>query len=178
MNKLKLKLIMDLMLTIIMILLMGFSFTGPAIHEIVGLIVMGFFVIHCMVNAKWFTGIAKMLKQKKMNINVGIRAFLNFVLMVDILITAISGILISRVVFTGITVSNVGLWTYIHNVAAYSSFIIIAIHVGFHWQMIMTVSKNVCHIKGQNIVRTWILRILALLFAVLGVKASLTGELQ
>lgn len=171
-KKFILKIGIDLILSVLLLVLMGYPATTLKIHEIGGIVFLVVIVVHLFLGFKWFQSIVKRIFHQKQTFLTYAKTVMSLLLLIDLLLTGISGILISRTVLTSISVSNTSLWTYIHNISAYAGVIIISIHIGMYWKVVMAFFRKLCRIKEVNVVRTWILRGLALLLAVLGVKSS------
>ena len=95
--------------------------------------------------------------------------------MISILGSMLSGIILSRHVFDFINIRGISaLAGRVHMTCAYWGFVLMSLHLGIHWRMIMSVagkpsSKSV---KGQTRqIRTWILRILGAAVALYGLYA-------
>jgi|GEM_PF-1404902 len=138
MKKMTAKIIFDMLLAALWIVLMIYSFTGPFWHEVIGTGILALFIIHIGYNIP-------LLKRTKHNMFKKGHGLMTFKYMSDIvmtglmLLTIISGILISKQILTSVEANNIALWTWIHNWAAYLSLIIMSIHVGLHWQMVTAV---------------------------------------
>lgn len=55
----KFKIILDITMTIMFIILMGYYITGNTVHEILGTITFVLFIIHNILNIKWYKSIFK-----------------------------------------------------------------------------------------------------------------------
>ncbi len=60
----------------------------------------------------------------------------------------------------------------IHTLAAYWVLVIVAVHLGLRWPMIMGVARNLFGISKPNAIRAWALRLIAVAIAVHGVWSS------
>lgn len=58
MNK-KIRIILDIVMTCFFIVLMGYYATDNAVHEILGVITFVLFIIHNIINIKWYKSIFK-----------------------------------------------------------------------------------------------------------------------
>jgi hypothetical protein len=61
----------------------------------------------------------------------------------------------------------------IHTLAAYWVLVIVAVHLGLRWPMIMGLARNLFGISKPNAIRGWALRLIAVAIAVHGVWSSL-----
>ena len=55
----KVKMIIDIAMTILFIILMGYYVTDSAVHEILGTITFILFILHHILNIKWYKSIFK-----------------------------------------------------------------------------------------------------------------------
>lgn len=170
-KKLAGRLILDFIMTVFMIILMGYAVSGALLHEILGITVLVLIAYHNIINIRWFASILKM-KDRPQNYKIWIRLVINLLMCVNTLLLGISSIIISRSLFAALGIQSSWLWVYLHRATAYLELIMISIHVGMHWKMIMNAFRKMLRLKETNRLRTLILRILAFILAVLGVKAS------
>lgn len=157
-------------MTVLMLLLMVYSLTGGYLHELFGIVAVLMFVIHVLFNIKWVCSVSK--KTFKGN-SAGLEKvkYISAVLLcVLVVFTGLSGILISCSFFTDIYARNRSLWVYIHNLSAYSLLILISVHTGLHWKMIMAFFRKKLNL-GESRLRKFVLRLIALILALLGIKA-------
>ena len=138
MKKTAAKIIFDILLTAIWVILMLYSVTGALMHEVLGVSCLALFAVHVGYNIP-------MLKRTSHNMfkhGHGKQTFmylLDIFLGVFILLTTVSGILISKEILTSIEANDIALWTWIHEIAAYAALVIMSIHIGLHWSMITSV---------------------------------------
>lgn len=170
-KKLVLKMLVDLVLTICFVVAMGYYVTTLKIHELVGVVFTGFMVFHMFLGAKWFVQLCKR-KQGKIPLIMHIRTVSTILVMIDLVVLSLSGILISRTLFIFLSIGNTALWTWIHKVSAYGGIILIGIHMGMYWNIVMAFFRKLFGITCASTFRTILLRLVALFMAILGVKAS------
>ena len=173
-TKFKIKMLLDLAMTIIMIVLMGYEVSGSFWHEVLGTAVLLMIIIHNLLNIRWFVSI---IKSKNKSYKDVLKVIINLLLTVNSVFLLISSLIISKHLFIFLGIIELGSWVYIHRLTAFLEIIMIAVHLGFHWKMILGVFRKIFGIKGKNPVRTFILRALALILAILGVKASFDRDI-
>lgn len=167
-----LKWLLDIVITAALLLLMNTAFTGMALHEWLGLGLILLFVVHLCVNGRWIRGALRHLSAApgKVKLRFGINA----ALLVLVILTALSGILISKVVFPALAVSASHTWTTVHILAAYGLLILSAVHIGLHGTAILTALRRLFHLKSSPRWRTVTLRVISALVALLGIYALIT----
>jgi hypothetical protein len=149
MNKKNLfKILLDLGMVIVLVLMYKKSAISMSFHEIGGLILLGVFVIHVLINWKWVVAITKKLFHKSIPVKTKIGYILNILLLISFTLIGISGIFISKVVFQ---ISNEGsmIWKIIHYTASAAALIFIGIHLGLHQQFISGMLKKIFHIPQK-----------------------------
>lgn len=167
------KLLLDLAMTILFVLLMDFQFTGIEIHEIIGLAICGLFFFHNVLNFKWIKAVTSRFFDKRLPVLTKLSYVLNFLLLICVTLIGLSGIFISESLFTNISVGNRDLWITIHRSSAYLGFVLISVHIGFHWKMIMNGMKKMLHIEESNVFRRVFAIIAVILIVFAGIKSSL-----
>lgn len=96
------KIIIDVMAGLLFVILLGYSFTGGQLHEILGILFAIVIIFHNIINRKWYSGLKKGNYSKKRKIVTVI----NIALIIDIAAIVLTGIISSRYLFnTGIRIS-------------------------------------------------------------------------
>ncbi|MFD1774843.1 DUF4405 domain-containing protein [Paenibacillus rhizophilus] len=167
------KLIIDLVMTILMLVEMAYYITGNRVHENVGVTLLGLFIAHIFLNRRWFSS----LLQGKHNFRRILQIGLNILFLAAMAVMMVSGILISSDLFPFIPVKNDMIFRQMHVQMAYWGFIIMAVHIGFSWGMILNSVRRMTGITGISRIRTMGLRILAVLIVFYGVYASFEREI-
>ena len=150
---------------VLMFLLMAFYLTGQQLHEILGTITLVCFVIHHILNRKWY----KNLLKGKYQLPRIMMTFINMILFIDILCLGMSGILMSDFVFDFIpSFGMISLARRIHMIAAYWGFVLMSIHLGFHWQRILIFIRKKLKVKNHNL-EFAVFKILPVVICVMGI---------
>jgi hypothetical protein len=58
-RKMLFKLVNDVVMTVLMLIAMAYYITGNTIHEIVGVVVLILFIVHNLLNGRWYKVILK-----------------------------------------------------------------------------------------------------------------------
>jgi len=138
MKRQRIKIIFDIVMAVILIMLMIYSLTGAFWHEAVGLVLMGLFIIHIGYNIPMLKRTIPLMFSKG-HVMITFKYLLDIALVFFGFFTGISGILISRDILVNITVTDVALWVWLHNWAAYIALALISVHIGLHWKMMVAV---------------------------------------
>lgn len=122
------------------------------------------FLFHNFLNIRWY---GNLLKGKYNPLRV-FRTAVNLLVLVFMLVQAYSGILLSRHVFAFLPInSGMAIARVLHLSGAYWSFVLMNIHLGMHWGMVMGMFRKLYEQK-PGAVRTAILRVCAAAIALYG----------
>lgn len=128
-HKRLLKLALDAIMLVLLVLMYKKQVISLAFHEIGGLALIGLFVIHHLVNAKWIGTVTRKLFSKGTPGLVRARYIVDVLLLLAFLAIGVTGILISKVVFSFHTQGN---FKTLHYFASALAVILMGIHLGLH----------------------------------------------
>lgn len=166
------KIAVDIFMTLCLLFLMPYELIGEAIHEWIGAGMFLLFILHHILNRKW-TGNLTKGRYKPLRI---IQTILVMLILVCILGSMISGIILSRHVFDFLEIR--GLSTparVIHMTCAYWGFVLMSLHLGIHWGMMMGIAGKI--FPKPSKARTWILRLAGIGIAGYGVYAFIKRDI-
>ncbi|MCM1159045.1 MAG: DUF4405 domain-containing protein [Bacteroidales bacterium] len=116
----KIKVIIDLCMTILLLLLMAFQITGQQLHEWFGAGMLVLFLVHNILNYRWY----KNLLKGKYNLVRVLQTAINFAVLISMLCLAYSGIVMSNYVFGFVAVKGeMALARQMHMAASYWVFV-------------------------------------------------------
>ena len=152
------KIFLDIIMTIFFVLLMNLHVTGLVFHEIAGIAVFIFIIIHLILNFSWLKSITTNLFLKKNEINTKTKLMyaLNIGLFVSITIIVVTGIMISTYLFP--STSSSPFVTVIHKGASFVALGLIGIHVALHLKYLVAAFKNIFTNFGDKNVKTVLAR--------------------
>ena len=154
------KILVDIIMTILFFVLMNYYFTGRTIHEYLGYLIFIFFVLHHILNFNWY----KNLTKGKYSLNRSLNTFINTMLLICMLGLIISGILFNKDVVNFFNLTNIKVFNKkLHIVCSHWGFILMSIHLGMHLGMFINMSKKFINIKKQIYI------IIASLIAIYGI---------
>lgn len=169
-RKTMIKMGIDLIMTVLLLCQMAYMLIGETAHEWMGAAMFILFILHHILNWRWHRNLAKG-RYTGFRILQVIVNFLVFVCMIGLMV---SGMIMSREVFAFLPIEGgMGFARILHMQAAYWGFILMSIHLGLHWGMIMGMARKVSGIQKASVARTWVLRGLALLICGFGIYAFL-----
>lgn len=152
------------------LLLFGFSYwwLGNVAHELAGTAMFLMLIAHNVFNRRWYGAIPRARRQPRGRIDI----LATGALLAAMLVLLITSVLISNAL-SGI-MSQLGGFTVrqIHTLAAYWALVLVAIHLGLRWPLIMGAARNLFGIQRTNPWRTAALRLIAAGIAIHGVWSS------
>lgn len=151
-TKLKVKMAIDVGMTLLLLLLMAYERVGETAHEWLGMGICALFILHHILNRGWSRNLLKgrysVLRVAQTILNAGVALVT--------LGSMVSGLLLSEHTFPFLPMRS--LYSYasrVHMLCAYWGFVLMSLHLGFHWNMMIGIAKRYLR---SNRVRTWIMR--------------------
>lgn len=166
------KIIVDILMSVILILLMAYSLVGEAAHEWLGIELFALFILHHILNNRWSRNVFKG-KYTPFRIWQTVLVFLSLSSMTG---SAISGIVISRHALTFLPINGGTSWARtLHILSGYWGFVFISLHIGLHWGAMMNGMKKM--FKKSSAVHTWIVRAIGWMIAGYGAYAFIIRDI-
>lgn len=135
----KIKMAVDVLMTAALLFLMGYQFWGETAHEWVGAGMFVLFLAHHILNGGWHKNLFRG-KYPPMRIFLTAIDVLTFVSMIA---QMYSGIVLSRHVFAFLPIgSGLALARRLHILGSYWGFLLMSLHLGLHWNIVMGVVKR------------------------------------
>jgi hypothetical protein len=167
------RLVIDLVMTILMVVAMAYYITGNTIHELVGVILFVLFIVHNILNRRWYKTIFK----GKHNVRRILSIAVNLLFLASMAVVMISSVPISRDIFSIIPINDEMIMLQLHVQTAYWGFIFMAVHIGMSWGTIINAVRKMTGISSTSLIRTVMLRIIAVLIVVYGIQASFERDM-
>lgn len=171
--KMIIKVITDILMTIAMLFLMGYQFWGETAHEWVGAGVFVLFILHHVLNWNWYKS---MFRGKYSPARV-------FIVVVDILVFAsmiglmVSGIMLSREVFAFFRIRRrMSFARTLHVAATHWGFILMSLHLGLHWNMLIRMAGKMLHVSVRSRIRDIICFLIAAGIAAYGAYVFISRD--
>ena len=128
----------DALMVLVLPLLMTYSLIGELFHEVAGMLMLVLFIVHHWLNRHWYTNL---FKGRYSALRI-FRTVLNSILIVLMVAQPVSGILMSKHLYTFIDIPGIaGGAREIHLCLAYWFFILMCIHAGTHLSMFIKKSR-------------------------------------
>jgi len=167
----KIKIIIDILMFIIIILLMGYHITNNFMHEILGTTEFILFIVHNLFNIKWYGTIFKGKHDAKRNFHI----IINLLLLVSFVLTILSGILMSKSLYTFLNFKMAAISRRVHLIANAWTLVLISIHLGLHLEPVMIRIKNKLGSRIFNTMRCIIIVSGLIFFISIGVWRDMFG---
>lgn len=152
------------------LLLFGLSYwwLGNGIHEAAGTVMFVLVIAHNVFNRRFYGNVTRTRREARGLVNIGVTVAL-LAAMTMLLVTSL---LISNILSP--LTSSLGSFTarQIHLFAAYWALVIVAIHLGMRWPMLMGVARTACGITRPSARRAWALRLIAVAVVAQGIRSS------
>lgn len=156
----------DLAMMIALLLLMTYEMIGQAAHEWLGIGMFVLFIIHHLLNLHWCKNLFRGRYPPYRAVQTGIVIFI----LLTMLGSMISGIVLSQSVFDFLNIrGGANIARSVHMLSAYWGFVLMGLHLGFHWNMFVKMAGK-CF-KNKSTARAWILRGISVVICLYGLYA-------
>lgn len=133
------KLITDILMMFALLFLMGYQFWGETAHEWIGAGMFILFILHHILNLNWHKHLfgGKYTPMRILTLCIDILVFFAMLLLMY------SGIVMSRHVFAFLPIEGgLALARKLHILGSYWGFLLMSLHLGLHWNMILAIIKS------------------------------------
>lgn len=160
--KMKIKFGIDFLMTVLLLCLMAYQITGQELHEWIGIGMLVLFIVHNIINIKWYGILAK----GKYTLMRLVQTILNFSVFISMICLGFSGIVMSRHVFAALPINGpMATARSMHMAASYWGFVLMSMHMGMHWSWFLGMLRRVSKDRKISGIFIWGLRLAALLIA-------------
>lgn len=120
--KTKIKVFIDIAMSIVLFICMSYQFVGQENHEISGAVMLVLFILHHILNIRWFKGLLK----GKYSPGRIFLTVIDFAMLATMLLVMLSGIRMSRTVFAFLDLKFMGMETArsLHMIMSYLGFLL------------------------------------------------------
>ena len=140
----KVRMVLDIILTVMIVFEMFIQYTGEFLHEVVGFAFFATVIAHLAISAKWIRSTAKAAQSGKMSARRGALAVMGILLTVTMVVLGVSSVAISSLLSSaGLvwTLGSYGMWATVHAVSSYALCGLVTIHLAMHWAFLASVLK-------------------------------------
>lgn len=137
--KKKVKMLIDIWMTVLLLFLMARQLTGDTAHEWLGAGMFLLWIAHHILNWHWY----RHLFQGRYTPVRTVQTVINTALLLAMLGQMVSGIILSRNVFAFLPVSGgIAMARSLHVFCGFWCFVLMSLHLGLHWNMILGMARR------------------------------------
>lgn len=159
------RLCLDFVAAGLLLAALAYNLMGNLVHEIIGTAMFLLLLGHSLFNRRWYSTILKGRPEPHALITKG----LNLSLLVSMLALLVTSVIISQAVFSFLPLTSPVSARHIHTMVGYVALLIVSVHLGLHWSMLMGVARRLSGTSSASCVRTVALRLLAAGIAAFGI---------
>lgn len=164
--------IIDLLMTLTLFFLMGYQLWGEAAHEWVGTVMGVLFLLHQWYNRRWYCT----LTQGPWSLVRTFHMLVNLLSVLAMLALLASGVVLSSHVFDFVVLSDfIGTAQRVHLAASHWLYVLLAMHIGLHGQLLAGAFKRRAHAPHGAAVAA-LLRLVGAVFALYGLTAFVARD--
>lgn len=160
-----LRLVLDGLAAAMLLFAFSYFWQGNTSHEWAGIGVFALMLLHGVFQRRWFATLANRPRQRRGKFNIT----LTFVLLAGMLALLGTSLVISETLFAGLRLDDDFNLRRTHAGIAYWLLLIVAVHLGLRWPLLMGVGRKLLGIVEENALRTALFRVLAACITVQGV---------
>lgn len=158
-SKMKIKMGIDFLMTVMLLLLMSYQIIGQELHEWFGVGMLVLFLLHNILNIRWY---GNLFKGKHTLLRV-IQVIINISVLASMLCLGFSGIVMSRHVFAELSIHGpMATSRTMHLAASYWGFVLMSVHLGLHWSMVLGMFRRLWGGKKTPAAFVWLIRLIAI----------------
>ena len=162
------KILADVLMTVGLLILMGYHFWGDTAHEWVGAGMFVLFILHHILNWSWWKSL---FKGRYPALRV-LRVIVDVLVLCAMLVLMVSGVILSRKVFAFLPIQGgTAFARVLHMLSAYWGFVLMAAHLGLHWGMLLEIVRRSGAVHGSNKLRSMLSTLLGGGIALYGAAA-------
>lgn len=132
------KICVDVVMYLLFLLLMGQYLLRDAPHEWLGIAAGVFFILHNVLNYKWYKTVFK----GRYNAIRIVQTAINILLLLAVFGGILSGIFASQYIFSVGNGSTIEFGRFLHLVTTAWAFLLMSVHLGLHWTKFMGMAKK------------------------------------
>lgn len=165
------KYFVDVAMAVLFLIQMAYHITGNSLHEWLGTLLFALFILHNLLNIKWY---ASLFKGRYSGLRI-LMLTINFLLLAAMIGMMVSGVMLSREVFEFLNLQAGMLGRRLHMISTAWGYLLMAMHLGLHFGMILGVLKRKIHPQNRIVCAAG--KVIPLLLAAYGVYAFFVRQL-
>lgn len=144
MGRKTIRVIFDVLLTIMIVFEMFIQYTGNFLHEVIGFAFFATVVAHLILSAKWMKSVARSAKKGRLSMRNGMLAAMGILLAGTMLVLGVSSVAISNILSSAGMVWTIGsysTWATVHAASSYLLCALVVMHLAMHWAFLASAFK-------------------------------------
>ncbi len=138
----------DAVMAVLFLLLMNTAVTGLLLHEILGIAILALFAVHLSLNKNWLRNAVRRMKAGVNRRQRG-KTVLNAAIAVSMSACIVTGVMISQYLFAPLGQSSAMAWYDVHDISAWVSLSLLALHGVLHWRWVAGVLRKFAEQAGR-----------------------------
>lgn len=167
-NALLLRLVLAFVAACLLLMSLAYYLTDNIAHELIGSTMFVLVIAHNLIHRRWYAAIPRTARQARARLNLVV----TLVLLAAMLALLVTSVLISNTLFGFLSLEANFSARQVHVFAAYLVLIVVAIHLGFRWPIIMNAVRQRLRPTTPSVWRTRGLRLVALALTLQGIHSS------
>lgn len=165
----RIRIVLDLIAVTLIIACLAYWWLDNLTHELFGSALFTLVIVHNVFNRRWYGAVAKqrMDTVRTMNIFVIVGVASGMIIML------VTSLLLSRDLYPFTALEGSFTIREIHMFAGYWLLLLVAIHLGTRWKVVMNVGRSLLDISGSNSYRTVTMRLVVFAIVAWGIKSSI-----
>ena len=169
-----LRIVLNCMAAGLLLFAFAYYWQGNGAHELAGLGMFLLLIAHNLFHRRWFATLSKKTIRARGPFNLA----LTFVLLAGMLALLGTSMMISETLFASWRLADDFTARQIHAGLAYWLLLVVAVHLGLRWPMLMTFGRKLAGIARPNRARTALLRMVTAAIAVQGLFSAAVLDLR
>ena len=168
-----LRLLLDLAVAALLLFAFAYHWQGNRTHEVTGILIFTLLVAHAVFHRRWFVAVSSGGAARRGRFNVA----LTLVLLAGMSALLIPSPMISETVVPGLRLDDDFTARRIHAGVAYWLLLIVGLHLGLRWPLLMGIAGRMLGLGEPNALRSAAMRLVAASVAVQGAFSALALNL-
>lgn len=169
----KLKRAVDAAMTAALLFLMGCQFWGDAAHEWAGAGIFVLSAVHHILNWRWY----KNLFRGKYSLMRIFQVCIDVLTLFSMIALIYSSIVLSRYVFAFLPIKGgMALARRLHILGSYWGFLLMNLHLGLHWNMVIGMAQKRMRIKKSSKIRSVLLLFIGTAISLYGITVFIRRD--
>lgn len=164
----RIRLLLDFVAVALVIACLAYWWLDNLSHELFGTALFVLVIVHNVFNRRWYGGVTK----RRMDASRIFNLVTIFCLAIGMMVMLVTSLLVSRDLFPFTALSGAFAVREIHMFAGYWVLLIIAIHLGTRWTVVMNTIQSTVRLASPSPSRTIVVKATALAIAIWGVNSS------